>query len=93
MENNVHSFNGQQPAMPDPSTLTQAAMMRMARSLHADGHVHEAMETYCQLIERYPDTEAARVAMLGLVDLAQYCEEQGMPHIALQIYGKLEELR
>ena len=78
---------------PDPTALAQAALLRMARAMRREGHIHEALETYCQVIERYPETDAARAGVNGMADLAQYCEDNGMPHMAMEIYCQLEEMR
>lgn len=80
-------------AQQDPSERVQEAMLRMGRHLQEQGHVNEAMDMYVKLLEDYPDTQASRAAANALVDLAQYLEQSGMPHMALNVYRKLEEFQ
>jgi tetratricopeptide (TPR) repeat protein len=80
-------------AQQDPSERAQQALLRMGRNLQQQGHVHEAMDMYIRLLEDYPDTQAARAAANALVDLAVYLEQNGMPHIALNVYRKLEQFQ
>jgi TolA-binding protein len=75
----------------DASTRAQEAMLRMGRDLQQKGHVNEAMDMYLTLLDDYPGTQAATAAANALVDLAQYLEQNGMPHMALNVYRKLEE--
>ncbi|HEX8997123.1 MAG TPA: tetratricopeptide repeat protein [Ktedonobacterales bacterium] len=77
----------------DPSLRAQEAMLRMARDLQAQGHVHEALDMYTNLIEDYPGTQASVAASNAMVELAVYLEQQGMPRSALEVYHKLEELQ
>jgi TolA-binding protein len=79
-------------APKDASQLAQEAMLRMGRNLQAQGHVNEAMNMFVQLLEDYPDTQASDAAARALVDLAEYLEQNGAPHMALNIYRKLEQL-
>lgn len=79
-------------AQQDPSLLAQEAMLRMARDMQAQGHVNAALDMYTRLLEEYPDTQAARAAANAMVDLAQYLEQNGMPHTALHVYQTLEQL-
>ena len=85
--------NLHQMAQQDPSVRVQQAMLRMAQNMMEQGHVHTAADTYIQLIEQYPGTDAARAAASAVADLGQYMEEHGMPHNALELYRKLEELQ
>ena len=77
----------------DPSERLQEAMLRMGRHLQEQGHVNEAMDMYMKLLEDYPDTQASTAAANALVDLAQYLEQNGMPHMALNVYRKLEQFQ
>jgi TolA-binding protein len=77
----------------DPSTRVQEAMLRMARDMREQGHVHEALQMYTQLMEDYPGTQASTAAANAMVELAQYLEQNGQPHTALFIYRQLEELQ
>lgn len=77
----------------DPSLRAQEAMLRMARDMQNQGHVHEALDMYMKLLEDYPGTQASVAASNGLVDLAVYLEQQGMPRQALEVYHKLEEFQ
>lgn len=82
-----------QLAQQDPSLRVQEAMLRMALDMRNQGHVHEALDMYMKLLEDYPGTQASRAAANGMVDLAQYLEQQGMPRMALEVYQKLEEFQ
>jgi hypothetical protein len=82
-----------QMAQQDPSQRVQDAMLRMATNLTQQGHVHEATDMYFQLLQTYPGTEGARAAANALVDLGKYMEENGMPHMAMHLYRRLEELQ
>src|SRR5689334_3837300 len=72
-----------QLAQQSASERAQEAMLRMGRNLQEQGHVNEAMEMYVKLLEDYPDTKASTAAANALVDLAQYLEQNGAPHMAL----------
>jgi tetratricopeptide (TPR) repeat protein len=78
-------------AQMDPSLRAQEMMLRMAAGMRDQGHVHEAIDMYMRLLEDYPDTQASKAAANALVDLAQYLEQNGMPHTALDVYQKLEQ--
>ena len=80
-----------QLAQPDPSVRAQDMMLRMAANMREQGHVHEAIDMYMRLLEEYPDTQASRAASNALVDMAQYLEQHGMPHTALEVLQKLEQ--
>lgn len=80
-------------AQQDPSERLQEAMLRMGHDLRQQGHVNEAMDMYVKLLEDYPDTQASVAAANALVDLAQYLEQNGMPHMALNVYRKLEQFQ
>ncbi len=82
-----------QLAQQDPVERLQAAMLRMGRDLQGKGHVNEAIDMYMRLLEDYPDTQASTAAANALVDLAQYLEQNGMPHMALNVYRKLEQFQ
>ena len=77
----------------DPSERLQEAMLRMGRDLQQKGHVNEAMDMYMKLLEDYPGTQASTAAANALVDLAVYLEQNGMPHMALNVYQKLEQFQ
>ena len=77
----------------DPSKRLQEAMLRMGRHLQEQGHVNEAMDMYMKLLEDYPGTQASTAAANALVDLAVYLEQNGMPHMALNVYRKLEQFQ
>lgn len=77
----------------DASQRAQEAMLRMGHHLREQGHVNEAMDMYMKLLEDYPDTKAANAAANALVDLAVYLEQNGMPHMALNVYRKLEQFQ
>lgn len=80
-------------AQQDPSQRAQDAMLRMGQHMREQGHVNEAMQMYVQIMQEYPGTQAATAASNALVDLAQYLEQNGMPHMALELYRKLEDLQ
>jgi tetratricopeptide (TPR) repeat protein len=82
-----------QLAQKDASQRAQEAMLRMGRDLQAQGHVNEAMDMFVKLLEDYPDTPAANAAANALVDLAEYLEQNGAPHQALNVYRKLEQFQ
>lgn len=82
-----------QSAKRSASERAQEAMLRMGRDLQAQGHVNEAMDMYVKLLEDYPDTQASEAAANALVDLAQYLEQNGAPHMALNVYRKLEQFQ
>lgn len=90
---NLHGQEMDQLAQQDPSTRLQEAMLRMGRHLQEQGHVNEAMDMYVKLLEDYPDTQASTAAANALVDLALYMEQNGMPHMALNVYRKLEQFQ
>lgn len=80
-------------AQQDPSQRAQEAMLRMGHHMREQGHVNDAMDMYLKLMQDYPETQAARAAANALVDLAQYLEQNGMPHMALNVYRKLEQMQ
>ncbi len=80
-------------AQQDPSQRAQEAMLRMGQHMREQGHVNDAMDMYLKLMQDYPETQAARAAANALVDLAQYLEQNGMPHMALNVYRKLEQMQ
>lgn len=82
-----------QSAQRSASVRAQEAMLRMGRDLQAQGHVNEAMDMYVKLLEDYPNTQASEAAANALVDLAQYLEQNGAPHMALNVYRKLEQFQ
>lgn len=82
-----------QLAQQDPSQRAQETMLRMGQQMREQGHVNEAAQMYLQLMRDYPDTQASRAAANALIDLAQYLEQNGMPHMALELYRKLEDLQ
>jgi TolA-binding protein len=82
-----------QSAQRSASERAQEAMLRMGRDLQAQGHVNEAMDMFVKLLEDYPDTQASEAAANALVDLAQYLEQNGAPHMALNVYRKLEQFQ
>ncbi len=80
-------------ARQDPTQLVQEAMLRMARDMREKGHVNESLDMYSRLMEDYPGSDAATAAANGLVELAVYLEQNGMPHQALFVYQRLQELQ
>jgi hypothetical protein len=75
----------------DPSQRVQEAMLRMGHDLRAQGHVNAAMDMYVKLLADYPGTQASTAAANALVELAQYLEQNGAPHMALHVYQTLEQ--
>ena len=68
-----------------------AALLRIAKTYHAQGLLHQAASPYLKIVCYYPQSEAAPAAVAGLITIAQIMEDQHQRRMALAIYDRLEQ--
>ncbi len=76
----------------DPHGAVRVGMLRLARNWANEGHVYSAINTYREVLIRYPGTGVAAAAVEDMLELATYLEEKGMYFTALNLFHPMEEL-
>ena len=66
-------------------------MMRTAKTHEERGNIHQAIYDYFNIIDREPETDAAKEAYNQLVKMAQNFEEDGQLYAAKHLYMRIEE--
>lgn len=74
----------------DPQAAARTGLLQLAVRWKEAGAPNQAMYTFMEILNRYPQTGTAAAATEELVDLARQLENQGMFYAALSIYQKLE---
>jgi TolA-binding protein len=67
-----------------------ASLLGLAQSLEQQGKVHQSLDPYLKLVERYPDSQEAPVAAQRLLDIAENFRRAGQHHMALRVLERLE---
>ncbi len=76
----------------DPHGAIRVGMLRLARNWANEGHVYSAINTYREVLTRYPGTGVAAAAVEDMLELAQVLEQQGMYFTALNLFHTMEDL-
>lgn len=76
----------------DPHGAIRVGMLRLARNWASEGHVYSAINTYREVLMRYPGTGVAAAAVEDMLELARFLEQRGMYFTALDIFHTMEEL-
>ena len=66
-------------------------MLRTAQTHEERGNVHQAICDYFNIIDREPETDAAKEAYDRLVKMAHNFEEDGQLYAAKHLYMRIEE--
>ena len=66
-------------------------MLRTAKTHEERGNVHQAIYDYFNIIDREPETDAAKEAYDRLHKMAQNFEEDGQLYAAKHLYMRIEE--
>ena len=66
-------------------------MLRTAKTHEERGNVHQAIYDYFNIIDREPETDAAKEAYDRLGKMAQNFEEDGQLYAAKHLYMRIEE--
>jgi hypothetical protein len=74
----------------DPDSCAQHGLLTLAWAWQEAGSPIRAINTYVELLRRYPGTPAAAAAVSDLVTLSEKLTAQGNFHTALVIYDHLE---
>jgi len=67
-----------------------AALLRIARSYHEQGLLHQAASPYLKIVAYYPQSEAVPSAVDGLITIAKTMEDQHQLRMAMSVYDRLE---
>jgi TolA-binding protein len=67
-----------------------ASLLRVANALEEEGKVHQALTPYLKLIERYPDSPEASVAIERVLAIADDMRKMGQHHMAMSVFDRLE---
>jgi len=73
----------------DMSKLS-AAILAIAKSLHKSGKIYQTLDMYFKLVEDFPSTEEANLAVEQLFGMARELEARGKTYMAMGIYHRLE---
>lgn len=76
----------------DPHGAIRVGMLKLARNWASEGHVYSAINTYREVLTRYPGTGVADAAVEDMLELAGTLEERGMYFTALNLFHTMEEL-
>ncbi len=76
----------------DPHGAIRVGMLRLARNWANEGHVYSAINTYREVLMRYPGTGVAAAAVEDMLELALFLERRGMYFTALNLFHTMEEL-
>lgn len=74
-----------------PSSGVAGFMLRIAKAHQEKGNLHQAIYDYFNIIDREPETDAAKEAYARLVRIAQQFEENGQLYEAKHLYMRIEE--
>lgn len=85
-------FNPAPGMIFDAHSAIRVGMLRLARNWAAEGHVYSAINTYREILTRYPDTGVSQAAVEDMLDLALFLEKRGMYFTALNLFHTMEEL-
>jgi len=67
-----------------------ASLLRVASALDEQGKVHQALDPYLKLVERYPNSPEASVAADRVLAIAEDMRERGQHHMAISVFDRLE---
>jgi len=67
-----------------------ASLLRVASALDEQGKVHQALDPYLKLIERYPNSQEASVATKRVLAIAEGLRQRGQPHMTMTVLERLE---
>lgn len=67
-----------------------ASLLSFAQFLEEQGQVHQSLDLYLKLVERYPASPEAPLAAQKLAAMAQGSRQAGQPHLALRVLERLE---
>jgi len=68
-----------------------ASLLSSAQSLGEEGHVHESLDLYLKLVERYPASREAPFAAEELLAIAAGFRQAGKHRMALRVLERLQE--
>jgi outer membrane protein assembly factor BamD (BamD/ComL family) len=66
------------------------SLLTMADSLHDEGKIHQSLDPYLKLVEQYPDSVEAPLAVTKLLFIADTFRQAGQHHMALRVIERLE---
>ena len=66
-------------------------LLVMANTLERMGKVHQALEPYLKIIEKYPDTPEVSTAIEKVLMIADDMRKVGQFHVAMRVYERLEK--
>lgn len=67
-----------------------ASLLGLAESLEQQGKVHQSLDPYLKLVERYPDSQEAPLAIQKLLAMTEDFRKAGQHHMALRVLERLE---
>ena len=67
-----------------------ASLLTVAQSLEEQGKVHQSLDPYLKLVERYPDSQEAPLAAQRLLTIAESFRQAGQHHMAMRMLERLE---
>lgn len=67
-----------------------ASLLSLARSLEEQGKVHQSLDPYLKLVERYPGSQEAPLAAQRLLTIAEDFRKAGQHHMAMTVLDRLE---
>lgn len=77
------------PARPDHGRVLLARLLKMADGYRAANQVHQAIEMYFHLLERYPDAPEAAQAEERLIAIGDRLERGGELRQARSLFERL----
>jgi TolA-binding protein len=67
-----------------------ASLLGLAESLEQQGKIHQSLDPYLKLVERYPDSQEAPLAAQRLLAIAENFRQASQHHMALRVLERLE---
>ena len=67
-----------------------ASLLSLAKSLDEEGKLHQALDLYFKVVERYSDSQEATAAAQRVLSIAEDLREKGKHHTAMTVLDRLE---
>jgi TolA-binding protein len=67
-----------------------ASLLGLAESLERLGKIHQSLDPYLKLVERYPDSQEAPLAIQRLLAITEDFRKADQHHMALRVLERLE---
>jgi TolA-binding protein len=72
-----------------PAGIT-ATLFQVGLDLENQGKVHQSLTAFLKIVEQYPDSKEAPVAIDKVLNIADTLRKEGQYHVAMRVLDRLE---